>query len=159
MSALAPHDERLLLAAIDLAQQARDHGNHPFGALLATPSGDVLCEAENTVLTDRDVTRHAELNLVSRASRTLTPDQLTTATLYTSTEPCAMCSGAIYWSRIPRIVYAFGSDELAALAGGGTELTLHLSSRDVFAAGAPDVRVSGPHLGERARAVHEGFWA
>lgn len=158
MSALAPYDERLLLAAIALAQQARDHGNHPFGALLATAAGEVLGEAENTVLTDHDVTRHAELNLVSQASRTLTPDQLATATLYTSTEPCAMCAGAIYWSGITRVVYALGSDELAVLAGGGSEPTLHLRSRDVFAGGAPAVEVSGPHLGERARAVHEGFW-
>jgi tRNA(Arg) A34 adenosine deaminase TadA len=158
MPELTPHDERLLHAAIELAQQARDHGNHPFGALLATASGDILCDAENTVVTERDVTRHAELNLVSKASRTLDPEQLTTATLYTSTEPCAMCSGAIYWSRIPRVVYAFGSDELAALVGGGSELTLHLSSRDVFAAGSPEVQVSGPHLHDRARAVHEGFW-
>ncbi|AIY15894.1 nucleoside deaminase [Pimelobacter simplex] len=159
MPALAPLDERLLLAAIDLAQQARDHGNHPFGALLATASGEVLCEAENTVLTDRDVTRHAELNLVSTASRTLDADQLAAATLYTSTEPCAMCAGAVYWSRIPRVVYALGSDELTRLAGDGTEPTLHLGSRAVFAAGTPGVEVSGPHLPDRARAVHEGFWA
>ena len=153
---LHERDERLLIASIDLARKAREHGNHPFGAVLATASGEVLCEAENTVVIDDDVTRHAELNLVSLASRTLGADQLASATLYASTEPCAMCSGAIYWSRIPRVVYGLGGDDLAVLAAGGSEHTLHLSSRDVFAGGSPQVEVSGPHLRERARAVHEG---
>jgi tRNA(Arg) A34 adenosine deaminase TadA len=146
------------MAAIGLAQRARDNGNHPFGALLAAPSGDVLCEAENTVVTEGDITRHAELNLVSKACRTLTAGQLATATLYTSTEPCAMCSGAIYWSRIPRVVYALGEDELAVLAGGSGELVLQLPSRQVFAAGSPKVEVSGPHLHDPAAAVHKNFW-
>lgn len=146
------------MAAIGLARRARDNGNHPFGALLAAPSGDVLCEAENTVVTEGDITRHAELSLVSKACRTLAPGQLATATLYTSTEPCAMCSGAIYWSRIPRVVYALGEDELAVLAGGGGELILQLPSRQVFAAGSPRVEVSGPYLHDAAAAVHRDFW-
>ena len=158
LTILSPQDERLLMAAIGVAQRARDNGNHPFGALLAAPSGDVLCEAENTVVTEADVTGHAELNLVSKACRTLMAGQLGTATLYTSTEPCAMCSGAIYWSRIPRVVYALGEDELAALAGGSGELVLQLPSRQVFAAGSPRVEVSGPHLHDAAAAVHKGFW-
>jgi tRNA(Arg) A34 adenosine deaminase TadA len=158
LASLTPQDERLLVAAIGLAQRARGNGNHPFGALLAAPSGAVLCEAENTVVTEGDVTGHAELNLVSKACRALTAGQLATATLYTSTEPCAMCSGAIYWSRIPRVVYALAEDELAILAEGGGEPILQLPSRRVFAAGSPTVEVSGPHLHDAAAAVHEGFW-
>jgi tRNA(Arg) A34 adenosine deaminase TadA len=158
LASLSPQDERLLVAAIDLAHRARGNGNHPFGALLAAPSGHVLCEAENTVVTNGDVTGHAELNLVSKACRALTAAQLATATLFTSTEPCAMCSGAIYWSRIPRVVYALGEDELAVLAGSGGELILQLPSRQVFAAGSPAVEVSGPHLHEAAAAIHQGFW-
>jgi tRNA(Arg) A34 adenosine deaminase TadA len=159
LTSLSPQDERLLAAAIDLAGRARGNGNHPFGALLAAPSGDVLCEAENTVVTGGDVTGHAELNLVSKACGALTAAQLAAATLYTSTEPCAMCSGAIYWSRIPRVVYALGEDELAVLAGDGGELLLQLPSRQVFAAGSPAVEVSGPHLHDAAAAVHQGFWS
>jgi tRNA(Arg) A34 adenosine deaminase TadA len=157
LASLTPQDERLLVAAIGLAQRARGNGKHPFGALLAAPNGDVLCEAENTVVTEGDVTGHAELNLVSKACRTLAAGQLATATLYTSTEPCAMCSGAIYWSGIPRVVYALGEDELAVLVEGG-ELILQLPSRQVFAAGSPAVEVSGPHLHDAAAAVHAGFW-
>jgi tRNA(Arg) A34 adenosine deaminase TadA len=148
LASLSPQDERLLLAAIGLAQRARDNGNHPFGALLAAPSGDVLCEAENTVVTEGDVTGHAELNLVSKACRALTASQITTATLYTSTEPCAMCSGAIYWSRIPHVVYALGEDELAVRAGPGPDgqVVRQLPTRPGFAAGYA------------AAAVHKDFW-
>ncbi|SEL88480.1 nucleoside deaminase [Streptacidiphilus jiangxiensis] len=149
-----------LLAAIDLAAGAREHGNHPFGALLTDPAGNVLLTAENTVLTEHDVTCHAETNLVRLATRTLTPDQLATATLYTSTEPCPMCSGAIYWSGIPRVVYALAATELNVIAAADPdEPLLDLPCRQVFAAGGNTVAVSGPHLFEESAAVHEGFWA
>lgn len=89
-----PLDECLLLAAIAIAARARKNGNHPFGALLTDGEGRVVLEAENTVVTDSDVTAHAETNLVRSASRTLTSQQLTAATLYTSTEPCATPSSS-----------------------------------------------------------------
>src|SRR5206468_5397259 len=57
-----------LRRAIELARQAREHGNHPFGALLVDPKGNVILEAENTIHTDKDVTAHAETNLMRMAS-------------------------------------------------------------------------------------------
>jgi tRNA(Arg) A34 adenosine deaminase TadA len=156
---LAPRDEELLLRAIAIAQLARERGNHPFGSLLADDAGRVLLEAENTVVTERDITGHAELNLVRVASGQLKPEVLVGETLYTSTEPCAMCAGAIYWSGIGRVVYALGADELTRLLGDRSlEPTLSLTCREVFARGGRHVEVYGPHLTERATAVHDGFW-
>ncbi|MFI8454693.1 nucleoside deaminase [Kitasatospora sp. NPDC085464] len=156
---MADHTRTHLLAAIGLANSARERGNHPFGAVLTDAAGNVLLTAENSVLTDRDVTAHAELNLVRRASRTLDPAQLTAATLYSSTEPCAMCAGAIYWSGIRQVVYALGASELIAIAGADPEEpVLDLPCRRVFAAGGDTVEVSGPHLFEEAAAVHAGYW-
>ena len=66
-----------------LARSAQENGNQPFGALLVI-NGDVILTAENTVVTDHDITRHAEMNLVSRATRELDPENLTQSTLYTS---------------------------------------------------------------------------
>jgi tRNA(Arg) A34 adenosine deaminase TadA len=156
---LRSDDEGHLLRAIALARQSREKGNHPFGSLLVDSSGRVLLEAENTVVTDRDVTGHAELNLVRAASMQLAVEALQSSTLYTSTEPCAMCSGAIYWSDIGRVVYALGSETLTGMLDdvGGTS-TLALSCREVFARGSRNIDVSGPHLMEEAMAVHEGFW-
>jgi tRNA(Arg) A34 adenosine deaminase TadA len=157
-SPLADH-ERHLLAAIELARRAREHGNHPFGALLVDEDGNVVLEAENTVLTERDVTGHAETNLMRLASGRFEADFLGTCTLYTSTEPCPMCAGAIYWGNVRRVVFALSQEEMRRISGGDPEnFQLELTSREVFARGDHDVEVIGPHLLEQARAVHDGFW-
>ncbi len=156
---LAQHERVLLSRAIWLAQQARAHGNHPFGALLATPDGTTI-EAENTVLTTGDPTGHAETNLVRAVSVVLSPAERRASTLYTSTEPCAMCAGAIYWSGIGRVVYALPEQDLIGLVPRSSdEPTMDLPCRDVFAAGGNTIQVVGPALLEEARSVHAGFWA
>jgi tRNA(Arg) A34 adenosine deaminase TadA len=155
---LDPGDETFLLAAIDLAARAREHGNHPFGALL-TLNGQAVKEAENTVVTGRDVTGHAETNLVRLASHAYDRERLIQATLYTSTEPCVMCAGAIFWSGIGRIVYGLGADALRAMTGDDPgEPSMALRCREVFAASRRPTEISGPHLYEQAAAVHDGFW-
>jgi tRNA(Arg) A34 adenosine deaminase TadA len=119
-----------------------------------------VVEAENSVVTGRDVAGHAELNVVRAGGKQLDPAILEGATLYTSTEPCAMCSGAIYWAGIARVVYALGGDELNAIVKDVPGVpTLALSCREVFARGGREVDVSGPHLFAEAAAVHEGFWS
>jgi len=102
-------NRQLLRRAIELARLAREHGNHPFGALLVDAKGNVVLEAENTVRTDKDVTAHAETNLMRLATARFDRDFLGRCTLYTSTEPCAMCAGALVHARIKRLVY--GADD------------------------------------------------
>ena len=103
-----------LQRAVELARSAREHGNHPFGALLVTADGRVI-EAENTVITGHDPIGHAETNLVRDAGQRLEMSELAGSTLYTSTEPCAMCSGAIYWAGIPEVVFALSEAALRDL--------------------------------------------
>jgi tRNA(Arg) A34 adenosine deaminase TadA len=149
----------LLIQAIGLARDARDHGNHPFGALLTDRDGRILLRAENTVMTDSDVTCHAETNLVRAASRAYTTAELADTILYTSTEPCAMCAGAIYWAGVGTVVYALPETALHALAGDDPDnLTLEIPCRTVFAAGRRDITVLGPFDLPQARDVHVGFW-
>ena len=152
-------DERLLRRAIEVARRSREHGNHPFGAVLADARGEVLLEAENCVVTSGDVTGHAETELIRVASRTLQPDALATATMYASTEPCAMCAGAMYWAGVGRLVYAMAENDLLALTGAHPENpTLSLDCRVVLSAGQRRIEVIGPLLAEEAIVVHEGFW-
>jgi Cytidine and deoxycytidylate deaminase zinc-binding region len=66
-------DDRHLLAAIGLAQRARDNGNHPFGAFLVDADDNVAVESENTVVTGRDCTGHAETNVMREASQRFDP--------------------------------------------------------------------------------------
>jgi tRNA(Arg) A34 adenosine deaminase TadA len=151
--------EDLLLAAVAVARSARDNGNHPFGALLADRAGNVLLTAENTVVTGSDATGHAETNLVRLASAAYPGPQLQDLTLYTSTEPCAMCSGAIFWSGIGAVTYALAETDLYELTGDDpANLTLVLPCRDVFAAGRRPITVRGPFEIPAARDVHAGFW-
>jgi tRNA(Arg) A34 adenosine deaminase TadA len=153
-----PTDLAHLTRAVELAALARSHGNHPFGAILVTAAGDSV-EAENTVVTDRDPTGHAETNLVRKASAVLDRAALATATLYTSTEPCAMCCGAIFWAGIGRVVYALPETALLELVPAGSdEGLLDLPSREVFARGGRQTEVIGPIETPGAREVHAGFW-
>ena len=154
----SPTDE-LIRRAFRLAHRAREHGNHPFGALLADVDSRVLIEAENAVVSDGDCTGHAEINLVRAACRTLAHAALATATVYTSTEPCAMCAGAIYWAGVSRVVFGLRESDLRALTGADPRNpTLTLGCREVFARGQRPIEVIGPVLEDEARAVHEGFW-
>ena len=152
-------DLEFLRQAVEVARRARANGNHPFGALLVDAEGKVLLEAENTVQTERDCTGHAELNLMRLASRSYDPGFLATCTLYTSTEPCAMCSGAIYWGNVRRVVYALSEARLRELTGDDpANPTLELPCREVFAHGQRPVEVLGPALEDEAAQGHEGFW-
>ena len=140
--------------AIELARQARLAGNHPFGALLVA-DGQAILTAQNTVVTDRDPTAHAETNLVAKAIRHLSPDQIRRCVLYTSCEPCAMCVGKMYWAGIRSIVYALPAEELAALAGRD----FLIPCAELFGRALEHVTITGPMLLEEAREVHLGFWS
>lgn len=147
-----------LAHALRLAQAARDRGDHPFGAIVVTPAGTIV-EGMNSVLTQRDPTGHAETNLVRAAGHALESVELAASTLFTSTEPCAMCAGAIYWSGIGRVVYAIGEDELIEMVREQEGVpTMAMPCREVFARGGRAIEVVGPVEVEGAREVHAGFW-
>lgn len=151
--------EKYIRRSIELAALAREHGNHPFGALLVDENGHVLLEAENTVITAQDCTAHAETNLVRMACKQLNADFLARCTLYTSTEPCPMCAGAIFWANIRQVVFGLSEEGLYRMTGTDNEEVLFLSCRDVFKKGKKQIEVRGPILEEEASVVHKGFWA
>ena len=152
-------DDHLLRRTVAIARQSRESGNHPFGALLATSTGEIVLEAQNTVETGKDATGHAETNLARMASGRFTPAELSTMTMYTSAEPCAMCSGAVYWAGIGTVVYALSEADLAVITGADEQNpTMALPCREVFAAGRRPTAVYGPIPMPEAADVHEGFW-
>ncbi len=152
------NDLMFIRAAISVAHKSRENGNHPFGALLVDDNGNILLEAENTVVTEKDCTGHAETNLMREVSRKYERDFLARCTLYTSTEPCPMCSGAIFWGNVRRVVYGLSEKHLYKMIGDNTEEVLYLPCREVFRRGWKSIEVVGPVLEEEARKVHEDFW-
>lgn len=157
---LSESDLALLRRAIALSQQSRERGRHPFGALVADEQGNVVASAgNNSMPPEGDPTQHAELVAAAQAARALSPEQLARCTLYTSAEPCCMCSGAVYWTGIGRVVYALSEHALLGLTGDHPENpTFSLPCREVFARGQRRVEVLGPMLEDEAAQVHRGFW-
>jgi tRNA(Arg) A34 adenosine deaminase TadA len=156
-----PYDEALLRRAFEVARSARDGGDHPFGALLADRDGNVLREQRNGYTSEgNDRTAHAEKLLATWAARNLSLEQAQQCTLYTSAEPCAMCSGAIYWSGIGRVVFGQTERDLKAQTGAHEENpTLDLPCQVVFDAGQRPTEVVGPLLAEEAAKLQEDFWS
>lgn len=155
-----PYDEALLRRAFAVAKRARDGGGHPFGALLADRDGNVLREQLNGYSSEGgDRTAHAEKLLATWAGKNLSLEELQHVTMYTSAEPCAMCSGAIYWAGIGRVV--FGQTERAVKEQTGDHdenPTLDLPCIIVFAAGQRPTEVVGPLLADEAAQLHADFW-
>ncbi|GGM40634.1 nucleoside deaminase [Dactylosporangium sucinum] len=141
---MTPEDEAFLRRAVELAVRSRAGGDAPFGSLLVDAGGRVLAEEHNTVLSDGDITAHPELKLARWAARHLRPADAAGTTMYTSCQPCGMCTGAIDRSGLGRVVYALSSEQLGALQPSG---------------GPPRVPQHGPALFEAARAAVEGYYA
>ncbi|SDM09036.1 tRNA(Arg) A34 adenosine deaminase TadA [Halogranum gelatinilyticum] len=146
-------DESHLRRALALAREAADAGDEPFGSLLVR-DGEIVAESCNTIHTDDDVTAHPELKLARWAARELDAGELAETTMYTSTEPCPMCAGAMYHAGLRRVVFSTSAETVGEIAGAG----LVMPSSEVFARGAESVETVGPVLESEGRAVHESFW-
>jgi guanine deaminase len=107
-------DEEYLKQAIHLAAEHSDDGrNGPFGAVIVR-NGEVVGKGWNRVVELSDPTAHAEILAIRDACRRLRTHDLGDCVLYASCEPCPMCLSAIYWARIPRVVFAASTDEATA---------------------------------------------
>lgn len=150
-----------LRLANEAAKKARASGNTPFGAVLVDAEGNVLITQGNAEGDMHDATAHAEFVLASRASRAYSKDFLWNCTLYTTCEPCPMCTGGIYWSNIGRIVYGISEARLLELTGADDKNpTFAMGADKVIAAGQKDIRLEGPVPEVEAEIVevHRGFW-
>lgn len=112
-------DQKFMLEALKEAHLAFECGEIPVGAII-TKDGRIIGRGHNVVAMTNDISGHAEINAIKDASKTLNDWRLTDCTIYITLEPCYMCQGAIYLSRIKRIVYAtsyhkeflYGSNDL-----------------------------------------------
>ncbi|MCR9192904.1 MAG: tRNA adenosine(34) deaminase TadA [Gammaproteobacteria bacterium] len=102
---MSPEDEHWMTHALTLAQQARDEGEVPVGAVLVTEDQQILGSGYNQVIQRHDPTAHAELLALQSAGAQLNNYRLNQTTLYVTLEPCCMCAGAMVHARLKRLVF------------------------------------------------------
>ena len=153
-------DLEFLRRAIELAREARNDGRHPFGCVVVNEHGGVVVEAMNNAVRPRgNPTQHAETVACNHAAQLLPEAELAKCTLYTSTEPCAICAAANYWAGVGRVVFALSEKGLLDFTGNDEKNpTLDLPCREVFARGQRPIVVLGPLMEDEAALVHKGFW-
>lgn len=110
------NDEIFMKKAIELSVSAVEHGNEPFGAVLVH-EGKIVCTNENQIYSSKDPTFHAELGLIKKFCTETQITDLSEYTLYSSCEPCFMCSGAMVWTRLGRLVYGASDIDLCSILG------------------------------------------
>jgi len=113
-------DEFFLRRAIQLAKQARDNGQEPFGAVLVK-NNEIVAEGGNQIYATSDPTAHAENALIRDYCQRNKLMNLEGFSLYCSTEPCMLCSGAVLWARITKIVFSVSQKMLQKISGGTTK--------------------------------------
>lgn len=156
MYIVTEQDRGYLKRCVELAAEAADAGDQPFGSVLVNASGEVLFEDRNRT-SGGDQTRHPEFAIARWAAEHLSPDERAKCTVYTSGEHCPMCSAAHAMVGLGRIVFASSSDQLRSwrreLGLGGKSLISPLPINAV----APDIPVAGPdsELSLDVRAIHE----
>ena len=151
---LTERDRHFLHRCVELAQEALECGDEPFGSLLVSSSGEELFADRNRVAAG-DHTRHPEFEIARWAAAHLSEAERRAATVYTSGEHCPMCAAAHAWVGLGRIVYASSSAQLTAwlkewgvAPGPVLPLPIH--------AVAPGITVHGPddELSQRVRSMH-----
>jgi tRNA(adenine34) deaminase len=92
--------------ALKEAEAAAQRGEVPVGAVLLSPTGEIIAQAGNRVVELTDPTAHAEMLVIREAARKLGDIRLPGCSLYVTLEPCPMCASAISFARLDRLYYA-----------------------------------------------------
>jgi tRNA(Arg) A34 adenosine deaminase TadA len=155
MNKVTDQDRVFLRRCVELAREAAEAGDDPFGSLLVDAQGTVLFEDRNRTK-GGDATRHPEFEIARWAAANLAPEGRRTCVVYTSGEHCAMCSAAHAMVGLDRIVYASSGDQLRTwrrewgLTGAVVMAPLPIN------AVAPNIPVAGPdpELADEVRSIH-----
>lgn len=140
------NDEQYMRQALNEAQKAFDLQEVPIGAIVVVENR-IIARAHNQTELLNDSTAHAEILAITTAFNYLGSKYLTNATLYVSVEPCLMCSGALYWSKINRIVFGAYDDKNSYRRVAGTNNPFH-----------PKTEIAGGILADEAGKLMTDFF-
>ena len=144
-----------LMRAVELAEEALEAGDEPFGSVLVSAEGDILAEDRNRIA-GGDSTQHPEFFLARWAAQNMTPEARAKATVYTSGEHCPMCAAAHGWVGLGRIVYASSSEQLGRWLADLDVAPSPVATLPIQQI-VPGLKVEGPiaELDERVHALHK----
>ncbi len=142
--------------ALELARDSVAHDWRPFSGVLVK-DGKIIAEYQNQEAVLHDVTQHAETGLIAKFSPTIDRATFAQCTLYASSEPCTMCSGAIRFAGIGRVVYGVTEAQFVRVIGFPPEDHV-FTCREILARTAPGVKVLGPLYEAEGLAVHAAYW-
>ncbi|RYY99039.1 MAG: nucleoside deaminase [Chitinophagaceae bacterium] len=140
-------DEYFMRQALVQAQRAFEEDEVPVGAVVVL-GGKIIARGYNQVERLSDCTAHAEMIAVTSAFSFLGSKYLTDATLYVTVEPCLMCAGALYWSKISRIVWGTADEKNGHRRVTGPHTPFH-----------PKTAVESGILADECRALMKEFFA
>lgn len=143
--------------AFELAREAGERGDEPFGAVLVR-ADEIVMEERNAVRTADDIARHPELTLARRAAREFAAEDRSSIAMYTSTEPCSMCAGGIYIAGLGAVAYGISAEAAAEAAGASGHAGEVVPASDVLEGEGSRVRLLGPILPDEAGHIHREHW-
>ncbi len=138
--------ENYMKLALQQAQYAYDAGEVPIGAIIVM-NDTIIAKAHNQTEQLNDSTAHAEILALTTAFAHLGSKYLPTATLYVTVEPCLMCSGALYWSKIGKVIFGAYDDKNSYRRVAGENNPFH-----------PKTIVEGGLLSDEAKVLMQGFF-
>lgn len=144
--------EQYVERAIELAREAGDRGDGPYGSLLVR-DGEVMMEETNREESDDDLALHPELTLARRAGNEATADERERTVMYTSTEPCPMCAAGIAYAGLGGVVYSVSGEVTAETFDGPPGIPCE----EVFERLGREIPVEGEVLEADGLAVHERY--
>ena len=146
-------DTQYIQEVNQMAIDSFNDGFEPFAALLVL-DGKVVSRSINKCIQYRDPTAHAEMTVISEHCRLNQQTKLKGYTIYCNVEPCLMCSGAIHWSRISKVVYGVSQPTLQSLSGGNPKPRCI----DMVNVGGKQIEVVGPVLENENKEVLRLFF-
>jgi len=146
-------DEQAMRLAIREAFVAREHGEDPFGAVLLDPDGAVCHAAHSRCVALSDPTAHAEMLIIREYCQRDKRIYLKGYTLVCSAETCSMCSGAIKWAKIQKVVFSVPQSYLQEISGGRPKP----SCESILNSGYIQIQIIGNVLFEEGKKIFEQF--
>src|SRR5690554_436293 len=156
---IADHEQPYLLRCIELAKEALDAGDQPFGSVLVNAEGLIMAEERNRIA-DGDNTQHPEFAIARWAAKHLTTEERAQATVYTSGEHCVMCAAAHAWVGLGRIVYVSSTEQLVSWLAEFNAPPAPVKPLAINQV-APQVKVAGPalNLSSQVYQLHKEYYA